>query len=128
MQNENLKDNKGQVIMGRFFSNRELFWNGLIFLLLGIAYDVFEIAPQLPDNWKTDAVVSMDGIEQGWFIQMFMFIVSYLLFSRRSFGGNVQEAIKKLGYNVYFFRKIALIFGLIFINLTLKTFILITFF
>jgi len=127
MQNENSKDKNGQVIMGRFFSNKEMLWNGIVFLLLGVAYDVFEIAPQLPDGWKTDASVSLENIEHGWFIQMFFIFISYLLLSRLLFGRDV-DAVKKLGYIYHFSRKFSLMIGLIFLNLVLKSIILITLF
>lgn len=121
------KEDKGVEIFGRFFSNRELFWNGFAFLLIGAFYDAISLGNQLPVGWKEN-VDSMDSIDTGWVIQTILFILSYLLFDRRFFGNNLQVIIDKFGYTGYFLRKFSLVIGLVFINLMLKSILLITLF
>jgi len=122
-----MEEENGVTIFGRFFSNRELFWNGAIFLLIGVFYEVISLGNQLPLDWKENIDV-MDGIDREWIIPTIFFVVSYLLFDRRFFGRNLQEIINKFGYTGYFLRKFSLVIGLIFINLMLKSIMLITIF
>lgn len=122
-----MKEEKGVNIFGRFFSNRELFWNGLAFLLIGIAYDVLAIGNSLPADWKEN-MESLNNVDSGWFFQALLFVISYLLLDKRFFGADLQEIIKKNGFHKYFLLKFLLVFVLIFINLTLKAVALILFF
>ena len=115
------------IIFGRNFSRRELFWNGVAFLLIGVAYDVITIANQLPSGWKED-ISLLNNIQQGWMIQMFFFIVSYILIDRAVFGKNIHAVIEKYGLFGYLIRKISVTISLILINTILKIAILIIFF
>lgn len=121
------KKEKGANIFGRFFSNRELFWNGIAFLLIGVFYEAISLGNQLPLDWKENVDVISD-VEVGWLIPTIFFIVSYFLFNRRFFGENLQEIIDKLGYGGYFLRKLSLIMGLVLINLILKSITLVMLF
>ena len=118
---------KGVSIFGRFFSNVELFWNGLAFLLIGIVYDVLTIGSRLPTKWKEETT-SINNIENGWVIQAFLFIMYYYLFEKRFFGDNTDEVINRHGYLKYFILKFLLVIVLIFTNAILKSIALILFF
>lgn len=124
---DSMKKEKGVNIFGRFFSNRELFWNGVAFLFIGIAYDVLAIGNSLPADWKEN-IDSVSTVDSGWFFQTLLFVISYLLLDKRFFGADLQEIIKKNGYPKYFLLKFLLVFALIFVNLTLKAVALILFF
>jgi hypothetical protein len=123
-----MKDKKGSKIMGRFFSEKELFWNGVAFLLIGVMYDVIIIAPQLPLNWKVDNSVSLGEIDRGWIIQTVFILISYIFIKARFLKGNIFD-INEINAKIkYFFKDIILIFGLLFIDLILKILILLLFF
>jgi len=91
-----MREKKGVSIFGRFFSNRELFWNGIAFLLIGVIYEALVIGNQLPTNWKED-IESVGDVDSGWFISTMFFVISYLLLDRRFFGSNLENIIKKTG-------------------------------
>lgn len=122
-----MKEEKGAYIFGRFFSNRELFWNGVAFLIMGITYDVLAIGNLLPLDWKEN-MESLNSVDSGWFFQALLFVISYLLLDKRFFGADLQEIIKKNGFHKYFLLKFLLVFALIFVNLILKVVALILFF
>lgn len=128
MEEQEEQEQKGEFIFGRFIGHKELFWNGIAFLLIGAAYDAISVGAQLPESWKDNVEDTLKNIDGGWVIQTFLFIISYLLLDKRFFGTNLMNVIKKYGYQGYFLRKIALITGLLFITLTLKIITLITFF
>ena len=120
------KEYREEVIFDVHISYRELFWNGLIFMLVGVVYDISLIAPQLPSNWKEDTSI-LNEIETGWVLQFLLFVISYILLSNRFFGANIK-AIKKYNIMSYTLRKIALITSIILVSSILKVSILLTFF
>jgi len=121
------EEEKGVKIFGRFFSNRELFWNGLAFLFIGISYEVLATGKLLPANWKENIDVIQD-IDIGWFVQTLFFVISYLLLDKRFFGVDPKAIIEKNGFTKYILMKFALLSALIFINLIIKSIALILFF
>lgn len=122
-----MEDKESVILFGREFSKKELLWNGIAFLLIGIAYEVMVVANQLPEGWHENPEL-LENIEIGWIIPFFLFIISYILIDRSIFGKNVSDIINKYGFLGYIFRKLSLSLSLIFINLILKSLILIAFF
>jgi hypothetical protein len=123
-----MEEKKGVNIFGRFFSNRELFWNGFAFLLIGVVYDVISIGVLLQSDWKENVDYAFENMERSSFVALLFFVISYLLFDRRFFGSDLQKIIKKHGYTRYFLMKFSLVIALIFVNLIFKSIALITLF
>ena len=122
----NKKEYREEVVFGVHIGYKELFWNGVIFILIGVAYDVALIAPQLPAGWKEDASM-VSEIDTGWIIQVLLFLISYVLLSNRFFGESLK-AIKKYNIINYTARKFSLITSIILVSFILKASILLTFF
>jgi hypothetical protein len=123
---EEKNDDSRVMIFGYSRSRLEVFLNGIVFLIIQISQEVFEIVSQLPENWKEEDLAKVD---RPILIPTILFIMSYYLINLAFFGGVKSEKLQeRFGTSGTLIRKYSLTLTLLAISIFIPIYIIITFF
>ena len=115
------EDSKMVMIFGHLRSRKELFINGIVFLLINCGYSVFNLISQLPEGFRDnpELIESADVNPPSSIITIVLMLCSYILIDRSIFGNDVGKMVEKYGMFGYFLRKFSLAIGIVSLSLLL---------
>jgi hypothetical protein len=118
-QEEQNQDDSKVKILGHYRSRKELFWNGVVFLVIEQIYKAFNLFSQLPEGYRDNPELLEDlELQQPSFIVLILlFFVGYVLIDRSVFGSDVGKNVEKWGMSGYFRRKFTLALIIILVTL-----------
>jgi hypothetical protein len=124
------QDDSRLDILGYSKSRLEIFINGLVFLILHVAYDVFTLYNALPEGFKMEDEIELNIPFSSIFVSTVLLFISYLLLNMSLFGGEYRKKrmLVKHGALGYIIRIYFLILSLVFVSLFLPLYIITNFF
>lgn len=117
-------DNKEKIsIFGYLMGRREVMINGIVFLALQAAFDVFSVFRQLPPGFKENISVIQEievgGLNQ--IVSLFLFVISYILLDAAYFGNDrAKRIIQDDGIGKYMLGKAGILFIMLIVGVIMK--------
>lgn len=99
---------------GYMMSRREIRFNGILFILLEVMYNVLNFVSQIPYGFtKNPKLIENANIEGPGFFPIILFFIGYAIIHYSYFSGRNEIFIEKHGINKYFIIKLLFIFAIV---------------